>query len=197
MVYQHPDDAEALVKVVHDGKLPLHREAGRFRSWERRLGLARYGARREFRRELSEITALRLRLGAVPDWIADVRGMVATDLGPGMVVQKIRGHDGGLAPTLGAVLRAKGLTGPMRELILRLGEAIQRSQIVVNNLSLHNIVVGFEPERGERLVLIDCVGEKVLVPVHRLFPWWNRRDNARHLRRLMLSVERVAAAKAG
>ena len=193
-VYQHPGDSEALVKVAYEGKGKLQRVSGRFSSWTRRLGLASYGVQAEFRRELSEIASLRARLGALPDCIADIRGLVGTDLGPGIVVQKIRGRDGGLAPTLGAVLRAEGLDAARREQILRAGACITHSRVILNNLALHNIVVAPDPVYGERLVLIDCVGEKTLIPVQRLCEWFSRRSTAKRLRRLLNRAERTAAA---
>ncbi len=194
-VYQHPDDPDALVKVACEGKAALQRDSGRrFSSWTRRLGLARLGVRAEFRRELREIAALHLRLPALPECIAGIYGLVETDLGPGIVVQKIGGRDGGLAPTLGAVLRAAGIDEARRQLILRAGACITRSQARLNNLALHNIVVAPDPVHGERLVLIDCVGEKTLIPVQRLCPWYSRRLTAKRLRRLLNRAACAAAA---
>jgi hypothetical protein len=197
IVYQHPDDPDALVKVVQHENIVLKRETGRFKSWRRRLGLVRSSVHAEFRREMREITALRARLGAIPDCIADMHGIVATDLGPGVIVQKIRGRDGGLAPTLGALLRAEGLTESRREQLERLGACITRAQAVLNNLSLHNIVVAFDPQRGERLVLIDCVGEKTLIPLQSMSRSLTRHANKKHLRRLMKRVDEVAASRTG
>ena len=193
-VYQHPGDSEALVKVAYQGKSKLQRDIGRFSSWTRRLGLASYGVQAEFRRELREIASLRARLGALPDCIADIHGLVGTDLGPGIIVQKICGRDGGLAPTLGAVLQAEGLDGARRQQILRAGACITHSRVILNNLALHNIVVAPDPVHGERLVLIDCVGEKTLIPVQRLCRWFSRRSTAKRLRRLLNRAERTAAA---
>jgi len=193
-VYQHPDDAGALVKVAYTGKSKLQRDTGRFSSWTRRLGLDSYGVQAEFRRELREISSLRARLGTLPDCIADIHGLVGTDLGPGIVVQKICGSDGRLAPTLGAVLRAEGLDETRRQQILRAGACLARSRVILNNLALHNIVVAPDPVLGERLVVIDCVGEKTLIPVQRLCPWFSRRSTAKRLRWLMNRVERTAAA---
>ncbi len=194
MVYQHPDNPDALIKVLPDRKLALRRDAGRFKSWRRWLGLANSGVRAGFRRELRAIAALRARLGAVPDCVADAYGMVGTDLGPGIVVQKICGRDGRLAPTLGAVLRMEGLTEARREQILRLDTCIRRSQAVLNNLALHNIVVASDPLRGERLVMVDCLGDKALIPIREFSRWLNRRAIARHLRGLIQRVEKVTAA---
>ena len=196
-VYQHPVDADLLVKVAGQGRPVLAREFGRqFSSWRRRLGLGRLGVRAEFRRELREIAALRSRLPALPDCIAAIHGVVETDLGPGIVVQKIRSRDGGLAPTLGAQLRRAGLDEARRRQILRAGDCITRSGVRLSNLALHNIVVAPDAAHGERLVLIDCVGEKTLVPVQRLCPWYRRHLTAKRLRRLLRRAESTAAAAA-
>lgn len=196
VVYQHPGDPDALIKVLPEGKLALRRDSGRFKSWRRWLGNENSGVRAGFRRELRAIAAMRARLGAVPDCVADACGMISTDLGPGIVVQKIRGRDGGLAPTLGTVLRAEGLTAARREQLLRLQACIQRSQAVLNNLALHNIVVAFDPVAGERLVMVDCLGDKSLVPIREFSRWLNRRAIAKHLRGLMQRVEATAASAA-
>jgi len=194
VVYQHPDDPDALVKVLPEGKLALRRDAGRFKSWRRWLGIADSGVRAGFRRELRATAALRARLGTVPHCVADAYGMIGTDLGPGIVVQKIRGRDGGLAPTLSAVLRTEGLSAARRGQVLQLDACIRRSQMVLNNLALHNIVVAFDPVRGERLVMVDCLGDKSLVPIREFSRWLNRRAIAKHLRGLMQRVEATAAA---
>jgi len=192
MVFQHPGNPDALVKVLPDRKLALQRDAGRFKSWRRRLGIADSGVRTGYRRELRAIAALRARLGAMPDCVADAYGMVSTDLGPGIVVQKIRGPDGGLAPTLRALLRSEGLTAARRQQIMRLDGCVRRSQMVLNNLALHNIVVTPDARYGERLVMVDCLGDKALIPVRALSRWLNRRAITKQLCGLMQRVEMIA-----
>ena len=186
-VYQHPDAADCLVKVM----LPAALESWRRAPWYQRL--ARTGPYRGFVREFKEFLASRHAAGG-PSPVARVVGLAETDLGPGLVVEKVRGADGGLAPTLDAWVRRDGFTPRVKAALDDFLAAMLEHNVIAGDLHAWNVVYGIDSYGGPRLVMIDGYGEKNTIP-HCSMSRRHNADRTRHKFRRM--VERTRATPRG
>ena len=170
-VYQHPDEPGQLVKVIRAELLGSTADAQRHR-WPRT------GPYRGYVREFKEYLASRnADPGRSP--LAQVIGLADTDLGVGLVVEKICDADGALAPTLATWLRRDGFTAPMQQALDVLLAALLRHNVIATDLHAFNLVCASDGGDAPRLVMIDGFGEKNIVP-HRSM---SRRHNATVTRR--------------
>lgn len=173
-IFQHPADSDLLVKVMQPDVVE-ERWGGAKRPWYKTT--RRYGQYMSLRREISEYLAAAVRF---PDGIPVLQklvGIVDTDYGIGVVVEKLVGRDGGLAPTLSAVARRDGVTPELLQKIDRFRDDLIKCNIVVGKLHARNLVLAVR-EGDERFVAIDGYGETALVPIHS----WSPRINAAHTR---------------
>ena len=107
-VFQHPLEDHHLVKVIKP--LFVERQARRARRYDYLRGI---GAYKGLLREVEKYLVLRSRGQHGLPFIQHFAGIVETDLGLGMVVRKVRGPDGRLAPTLAAIVRTRGLSAEL------------------------------------------------------------------------------------
>jgi hypothetical protein len=182
-VYPHPERPDWLVKVMLPEAVANWQRA----PWYRRL--ARTGPYRGFVREFKEFLASRHAAGG-PSPIARVVGLADTDLGPGLVVEKVCTPDGNLAPTLDAWVRRDGFTPQVQAALDGFLASMLEHNVIAGDLHAWNVVYGSDSWGGPRLVMIDGFGEKNTIPHCSM----NRRHNAdrtRHKFRRML--QRVQA----
>lgn len=188
LVSQHPDAPDSLVKVMRP---ELVERNSRDEPWYRRL--ARTGPYRGFVREFNEYLASRhASPGLSP--LARVLGLVETDLGPGLVVEKIIGADGGLAPNLDAWVRRHGLTDGVQIALDRLLAQLLEHNVIAADLHAWNLVCEERPDRQLRLVMIDGFGEKNFIPLRSM----SRRNNAARTRsKFRRMLARIRATSTG
>ena len=188
-IYQHPHDDDLLIKVVRESVVK-NRKRSRSDSWRR------YGHFKTWLRELREYLELRERgLHELP-FIQRFVGMVETDAGLGMVVSKLRGSDGNLAPTLERIVRSEGLTAPLRARIEMLRAELTRHHITICDVSARNIVRARDDIHGDRLVFVDGFGDRLLVPINLYSRIANAWSTARRFQRMMRKLESIDAARA-
>ena len=108
------------------------------------------------------------QLGRPPP-LAHPRGVILTDRGLGIVVQKIRDREGGLAPTLRRLARQGRIDGELIEALNRFAHDMREFHIIGNDLNPSNIVHEMRHGRS-RLVLIDGYGSRNLIPFRRWSP---------------------------
>lgn len=180
-VYDVDGNEELLVKVMLPG--PGHRH-GRTRKLKEAIkGRLRYGRYRFLFREYSGY--LRTRLGpchgdrAPP--VANLRGLVATDLGVGMLTEKIRGPDGQLADHL-HTLHQSGQLQDHLPLLNEFARSLFEWEVIANDINPGNVVLG-EREGRLQFVLVDGLGDSHLIPLRSWFRWANRRSLHKRLRR--------------
>ena len=184
-VYQHPGDADLLIKVPRP-----NRAARRWRPKRRwRLYRRRYGIYTGWLREIRECIAARARHAEPPASLQRLAGFAETDLGLALVVGKVTGRDGTLAPTLASVVRAGGFTGELRDRLAGLADEVIARDIVLGDLHERNILCGVDAAGSDRLVIIDGVGDKTLIPINTLFRGFNRRSIRRRFDRMVWRLE--------
>jgi len=164
-IFQHPELKGALLKVRVDNPVRNHL-IPRYGEW-------RYGNLRQWNREANEYLAALNRGCPEIERLAHFMGYASTSLGPAIVVEKLTGPDGGLAPTMRAEREALGKDQDGRrrlhEELMELLDDLERGQIIVGDMSSENIVRA--EERGGKLVVIDGLGERVMFPLT-LFSKW-------------------------
>jgi hypothetical protein len=181
LVYEHPHDPDALIKVARADRL-------RIRSWRRQWlsGLSAESCfRRRALREVDEFLSLYVHCGDVPSFVAPILGLVNTDVGIGLVVARMRARDGSIAPSVGDIVEREGLTDALRDQIRRLCDLLESTDLIVNDLRPANLVRAWDAVNGERLVLVDGLGDKTLVPIDSLSPFARRVNRRRRVRRLV------------
>ncbi len=183
-IFVRPNKPSQLVKVARSDWAERAR-ASRLRGWWRRWrGTGPY--RNVYRRERAYLDAM-MRAAEIgrPPPLAHPRGMILTDRGLGVVVQKIRARDGGVAPTLKRLHREGRLDADLVDALTRFAEDVRAFHIVAHDLAPSNIVHETRHRRS-RLVLVDGYGSYTLLPLRR----WSRHANDRSLSR---RFERLAA----
>ena len=198
-VFQHPGDDGLLIKVIRP--LFAKRDAQRANWFEKWQGL---GAYKGLMREIANYVVLRERGQHDLPFIQHFAGIVETDFGFGMVVRKVRGRDGGLAPTLAEVVRTRGLDPYLVARIDALRDDVIRHHVVFGDISANNIVEAADAEHGHRLVIIDGLNDRLWLPVNSLSVTFYRAYCDRRFARMMdmlraidLSREAPLAVPAG
>ncbi len=178
-IFQHPEVDGALLKVRVDEPKRTHL-IPRYAEW-------RYGNLRQWSREANEYLAALNRGCPEIERLARFMGYAPTSLGPAIAVEKMTGPDGALAPSL-AVEMAAAQNSPekvqqLKAELLELLDDLERGRIVVGDMGIANIVRA--EERGGRLVVIDGLGERVLLPLTLISDWAFRQSMARRRARMV------------
>ncbi|WP_419739727.1 YrbL family protein [Ruegeria sp.] len=177
-IFQHPEMDGALLKVRVDEPKRNHL-IPRYAEW-------RYGNLRQWNREANEYLAALHRGCPEIERLAKFMGYAPTSRGPSIVVEKMTGPDGDLAPSLHAeMVAANGDADVLRKLradLLELLDDLERGRIIVGDMGIGNIVRA--QERGGRLVVIDGLGERVLLPLTLFSDWAFRKSMARRRARM-------------
>jgi hypothetical protein len=185
-VFQHPTDPDLLIKVIKP--LVFERHARRANWYDRWQGVGVY---KGLLREIEKYLILRERGQHDLPFIQHFAGMVETDLGLGMVVAKVRGRDGGLAPTLTEVVREKGLDPDLASRIDALRDDVIRHHVVFGDISANNIVEAADASHGHRLVIIDGLSDRLWLPVNSLSLTFYRAYCGRRFGRMMETLRTV------
>ena len=179
IVFEHPTDPTSVIKLPkpekNDGRgnLLKKRRGDRFR---------RATAYRSFLREFQEFVELKARrpeVGAILP-LCEIRGIVQTDLGMGLVYERITNPDGTLAPQLGQLID-QGRIGDQQltEIEAHFSELMD-NHVVLCHFNLENILYQTLEDGSGRFVWVDSIGSRQLIPTRR----WFRELNDRKLRKI-------------
>lgn len=188
LVFQHPHDKRCLVKVIKPSVVARRRGK---RHWFKKR--RRTQAHVDFLREIVQYVTIRSGTDHPIPSIQRFLGVVETDLGFGMVVEKVTGKGGELAPMLTALLQRDGFTAEIEQMLETLIDDLNRNHVVLNDLRVRNIVCAENGKNERRLVLIDGFGEKVLIPLYSMSKFANTRRNMRKYKQLIAEAKKVAA----
>ncbi|MGH8174398.1 MAG: YrbL family protein, partial [Rhodanobacteraceae bacterium] len=138
-VYQHPLHRDELVKVIRPGMAEARLK--RRSSWLKRLPRAKHYV--GYLREIKEYVAARARTPDRDPPIARMIGVIDTDLGLGLVTEKVVDADGALAPTLAAMYeRSRGFTPAIDTALATFLEGLLACNVIVGDMHAWNIVYG-------------------------------------------------------
>ncbi|MEO6688173.1 MAG: YrbL family protein [Dokdonella sp.] len=187
-IFQDPRDPRMLIKVLRADAIE-RRWGGRARWYKRLPRTLHYGG---YVREFKEYIATRARKPELEAPIAHVVGIVHTDLGLGLVTEKVQAADGGLAPTLAALYeRERGFSPAIERALARFLDDLLACNVIVGDMHAWNIVHGSDSRSGERFVLIDGFGEKHLVPLASMSRRFNARNTRKLYRRMREQLQRL------
>ena len=185
-VFQHPENPAYLVKVMRADAVDARIVKGR---WYKRLPRTREFI--GYVRELKEYIVSQARSESRNAPIARMVGLVDTDLGLGLVAEKVCGPDGGLARTLAALYSdQRGFSEMLERELATFRRGLLEANVIVGDMHAWNIVFGSDSRGGPRLVLIDGFGEKNIIPMSSM----SRRFNARNTERLYCRMRAQAVA---
>ncbi len=178
-VFRYPGNSELLVKVLK--RAFIEKRNGQGAPWYnfKRLRHRYFRNLRKphFDMYVSEIRE-QLTFAEIglrhPAYLQRIVGFEETNKGLGLTVQAIKGRDGGLAPTVGALARAGKLDLPLRTMLDAFFDELLLSPITISDLNIDNIVLGFSEELGDHYVVIDGYGTRTLLPVERVSEWAKR-----------------------
>jgi hypothetical protein len=183
-VYQHPHASDLVVKTMRPESVARRWDApGR---WHKRLPRTRHYV--SYLREIKEYIAAHTRPDADPP-LARVAGLVETDVGLGLVCEKVRGPDGEMAPTLYQCWVENGGEPPWAHAALEAFlEGLMRHNVIVGDLNATNLVFGSDSRGGPRLLMVDGFGEKSAIPLSSMSRVLNRHFMRRRYRRMLRSL---------
>jgi hypothetical protein len=190
-VFQHPHHADLLIKVIKP--LFIERNARRMNWYDVRFEPGHY---KGLLREIEKYLLLYSRGQQNLPFIQRFVGIVETDLGLGMVVSRVAGHGGALAPTLSEVVQARGLDADLRARIQDLQEDLIRHHVVFGDISANNIVEAPGATHAHRLVVIDGLNDRLWLPVNAMSRTFYRIYSNRRFTRMIEGLEAIDAARA-
>jgi hypothetical protein len=170
IVYQHPECPKLLIKIVRKELLDVQPDWSLNRKLGRTLrpNFRRHGPFQEWYAEYEEYITLVNRLRRLPDFIANYHGFAQTNLGPGLVVEKITTKTGILSPTLDSYVSVNGFDSRIDDLIEELVQKILLGRVVLKDFKPGNVVIGYDhASNKDRLVIVDGVSEGTLIKVQR------------------------------
>jgi hypothetical protein len=183
-VFAHPHDPDLIIKVMRPDAV-----AQRSARWHKTLARTLHYS--GYVRELKEYIATRARFPHLEAPIARMVGVVPTDLGLGLVSEKVRAADGSMAPTLARRYELEcGFSASIEQALREFLDGLLASNVIVGDMHAWNIVYGSDSRGGPRFVLIDGFGEKHFIPLASMSQTLNARNTHRLYRRMRAQVRR-------
>jgi hypothetical protein len=175
--FVHPLDPKKCVKVLrtdHGRTVRLKKKRIMPASW-----------RREYDNNLHEMRVLeelQQRIGpAMAGHLPRCYGMSATDLGPGLVLDLIRDHDGGISRSIRELITIGCDVASLKDSFDEFGRFLSNHLILTRNLLDHNLVVQMRAEGPGPMFLIDGLGDPAWLPLSRWIPALGRAKVARRI----------------
>src|SRR6185312_3975709 len=126
-----------------------------------------------------------------PSFLQEYRGIIETDLGLGLVVGRVSDRSGQLAPTLEQVVSRIGLTDELLAMVKNILSQMNELKISTNDISVKNIVYGWNERIGAHLVVIEGIGVNTFIPLARYSNYFNVLSNNRHFARTIRSLKKL------
>lgn len=188
-VYQHPYEPGSLIKIIRPDTIEQRWGAGaRWYKFKRRSGIYV-----NFHREAGEYICLRANDRFPSPAIQPIRGLVETDFGLGLVVEKLVDRHGHPAPTLKSLLLKDGLTKELSSQLDVLVTELLRSGVILSKLNTRNIVQAWDELQGTRLVIVDGMGSKTVIPLCTISKMANAYNSRRKAKELRNEIEALIA----
>ena len=198
-IYQRAQDPDVLIKVIKpegQGERGA-RKTSRKLYWFRRF--RRFGAYMTFRREIDEYLeqARKIRGNEQFDLpIPRIFGLAHTSRGLGLIVERIAGRDGKLAPTLTQLIMSGRLTDAHLRLIDQFFDRCSQAHLVLMDINPSNFVVT-DRSGAEQLFCIDGTGEKQFFHIHAASRFINSIRMRKARRKLIAKMDRTRRALTG
>ncbi|HEX7769551.1 MAG TPA: YrbL family protein [Dokdonella sp.] len=192
-IFEHPHDARLLIKILRPDSIE-RRWKGPLRAWKRLARALHYNGHV---RELREYITACARHPARPVPIARTIGVIETDLGLGLVAEKVVGPGSILAPTLATRYASEGgFSAALERDLKELLEGLLACNVIVGDMHAWNIVYGSDSRGGPRFVLIDGFGEKLAIPLTSMSQRFNAHNTRRLYRRMREQLAQLVPLEA-
>ncbi|AZY50941.1 PhoP regulatory network YrbL family protein [Bordetella avium] len=175
-VFEHPNDSCLLIKVMDMQARGVYLASRPFKRWYKQF--QRESAYRVYLNEFNEYVTSTTRPSGI--WqvpLARVMGVAQTNLGLGLLVEKIRDKNGNMAPSLKDLIKQGLYTQDIARQMDQLFEDLADAHVVAHDISAGNVVMGYNAEGRHGLFLVDGFGVQPLIPAYA----WSRRLNRRRL----------------
>jgi len=191
-IFEHPSDPDLLVKVVRPEAIAAR--WGGARRWYKRIPRALHYT--GYVRELKEYIAIQARTPQGNPPIARMVGIVHTDMGLGLVSEKVRDNDGAAGPTLAKLYEQhRGFAPWVEDALVVFMRDLQACNVIVGDLHAWNLVYGSDSRAGPRMVLVDGFGEKNIVPRNSISRFLNQYNNRRLFKRMRKQLVHLVKLK--
>nr|WP_314704288.1 YrbL family protein [uncultured Comamonas sp.] len=195
-IYQSESADSQIIKIIHPH---LVSSQGGFKNQGFLKQKLFQGAYRQFRRELIQYLQLcknHYGTGQFTFPVETPYGLVATDRGLGLVTEKIVAPDG-KGWTLSQLVRAQGLELKHYQALERFFDDCVRLHIVFGEVNIAGIMYTESRNGRPEFVLVDGVGEKLLIPIRAMSSWISGRYVRKVQRRIMRDISALAHQRQG
>jgi hypothetical protein len=176
LVYAHPFQSRHLIKVIRPDFIIYAQGCSRIPGTGKwlRQSIPLHQRYADFAIEVYEYLNIRSRSDEPVPCIQSIIGFTETDLGLGLVVEKLCDPDGELAPTVASLVMAHGFTEELIALWKVYFEMMLRLNVVSQDWHLSNLVCATDENQRRRIVLIDGLGDRSLLRLRSRWPLLNR-----------------------
>lgn len=144
--------------------------------------------------ELKILTELFQRVGPEARFgLPQCYGMAETDLGPGLVLDLVRDHDGRIARSLRELISTGHAPAAFRPAFEEFAAFLIRHAIVTRAILDHNLAAQDRGDGTWRLYLIDGLGDPAWFSLAQTFQWIARTKIERRVAAVWPRLERLAA----
>ena len=187
-VYAHPRDPDLLIKTIRPEV--ISERWGEGQRWYK--SKRRHGHYISYLREIDEYIATYSAHGECPGFTQKIHGLVETDLGLGLVLEAVRGPDGGLAPTLTTLLKEGSFDSEASAALEDFFVQLLDSDVIIADLHGGNLVYTGSGKSGKHFVMIDGLGLATIMPFKAISRAINRRSKLKRIEKLRLRMIRDA-----
>lgn len=191
-VYQHPAEPEKIIKII---KPSIVASDGGFSKHGKTKRSLHQGIYRQFRREIIQYLQLCKTHYASGQFIFPVEtpyGLVATDQGLGLVTEKITAPDG-KGWTLEDLARDTPLQPKHYQALQQFFDDCVRLHIVFGEVNIAGLMYTEQRSGRPEFVLVDGIGEKLLIPIRAMSAWVSGRYVRKVQQRILAQVALLQA----
>lgn len=193
-VFQHPSEKDKIIKIIHPH---LVSESGEFKNqgWLKRI--FKQGIYRQFRREIFQYLQLCKNNYNSKNFVFPIEtpyGLVATDLGLGLITEKILTQNNS-SQTLSQLSRSQKLTPKHYQALEQFFDDCVRLHIVFGEVNIAGIMYTESRSGRPEFVLVDGIGEKLLIPIRAMSAWISGRYVRKVQRRILAQVAQFQASR--
>jgi PhoP regulatory network protein YrbL len=189
LCFVHPHDPKKCVKVLRtdERRTVRHKKTIIPAHWRRE-----YDNNAHERRILED---LEKRIGPMMGrHLPRSYGMAATDLGPGLVLDLVRDHDGGISRSIRELITTGYDLPKLKPSFLKFGDFLSNHLILTRSLLDHNLVVEMREDGPGPVFLIDGFGDPAWIPFSKWIPALGRAKVARRIEEAWQRFEKFAAS---
>jgi len=185
-IFSHPGFSDRCIKVWLRGQEPetLYRK----QHWSRKIRkrVSSFDENNNDRKVLERLDSL--NPPSVWDHVPRYHGVVDTDRGPGVVVEKLCDFDGSLSKAFEDRLQEDGYTHDYERAVGEFGEFWLAHRVPSRELMVYNLVMQ-EPQPGQfKLYIVDGFGSRQFLPLDKV--WKGSADRQRKkLRKLDQTIQ--------